>query len=186
MVVEAQKFEVGDRISFKMEDGEEVGAIALKQVGGSMLFITTDCLKKEYPMYDRYNGEGYGEYEDSDLRKHLNNEVIAGFPREIRERMATFDNDDYLRLPTEKEIFGMNEYGGEEGADVEQFSVMKKRRHRIAFHGYGTDEWEWYWLKNKARLSDSFFCFAGSYGNSNRNGASFSGGVRPLFLLRNQ
>lgn len=185
MKMKVQRFEVGDRIRFKLYDGEKVEAIAVRQIGDNMLFIHTDCLKKEYPMYDEYNGDGYGDFESSDLRKHLNSDILSRFPRKIREKMVAFANGDMLSIPTEKEIFGENEYGKEEGADVEQFECMKKRKHRIAFQGYGTDEWEWYWLKNKKRNSASLFAFVGSVGYSNYGNASNGGGVRPTFLLRN-
>lgn len=48
MKMKVQRFEVGDVIRFKLTDGEKVEAIAVKQVGSNMLFIHTDCLKKEY------------------------------------------------------------------------------------------------------------------------------------------
>ena len=38
----------GDVIRFKLKNGEKVEAIAVKQVGNDMLFIHTDCLRKEY------------------------------------------------------------------------------------------------------------------------------------------
>lgn len=183
--MKVQRFEVGDRIRFKLYDGEKVEAIAVKQIGDNMLFIHTDCLKKEYPMYDEYNGDGYGDFEDSDLRKHLNGDILSRFPRKIREKMVAFADGEYLRLPTEKEIFGENEYGEEEGADVEQFECMKKRKHRIAFQGYKTDVWEWYWLANRHKSSASNFALVRYDGYSSSYNASFSYGVRPIFLLRN-
>lgn len=185
MKMKVQRFEVGDRIRFKLYDGEKVEAIAVKQIGDNMLFIHMDCLKKEYPMYDEYNGDGYSDFEDSDLRKHLNDDILSRFPRKIRGKMVAFANGDMLSIPTEKEIFGENEYGEEEGADVEQFSIMKQHRNRIAFQGYETDEWEWYWLKNKKRNSASAFARVLGGGDSNYSNASDSRGVRPTFLLRN-
>lgn len=185
MKMKVQRFEVGDRICFKLYDGEKVEAIAVKQIGDNMLFIHTDCLKKEYPMYDEYNGDGYGDYEDSDLRKHLNNDILSRYPRKIREKMVAFDNGDMVSIPTEKEIFGVNEYGAEESADVEQFAIMKQRRNRIAFQGYGTDAWEWYWLANKKGASATYFAIVGYFGFSHFYLASCSSGVRPLFLLKN-
>lgn len=185
MKMKVQRFEVGDVIRFKLTDGEKVEAIAVKQVGNNMLFIHTDCLKKEYPMYDEYNEDGYGDFDSSDLRKHLNSDILSRYSRKIREKMVAFDNGDMLSIPTEKEIFGVNEYGEEEDAAVTQFKCMKQRRNRIAFQGFGTDEWEWYWLKNKKRNSASNFAFVYTSGYSGFTDASASGGVRPTFLLRN-
>lgn len=186
MKMKVQRFEVGDRIRFKMYDGEKVEAIAVRQIGDNMLFIHTDCLKKEYPMYDEYNGEGYGDFDGSDLRKHLNSDILSRYPRKIREKMVAFDNGDMVSIPTEKEIFGENEYGEEESVDVKQFECMKQRKNRIAFQGYGTDVWEWYWLKNKKRNSASGFALVNSGGSSSYYDASGSCGVRPTFLLKNR
>ena len=185
MKMKVQRFEVGDVIRFKLTDGEKVEAIAVKQVGSNMLFIHTDCLKKEYPMYDEYNEDGYGDFDSSDLRKYLNSDILSRYPRKIRKKMAAFDNGDMLRLPTEKEIFGINEYGKEEGEEVVQFECMKKRKHRIAFQGYGADGWEWYWLENRHKASASSFCYVYSYGSSVYGDASGALGVRPLFLVNN-
>ena len=178
-------FEVGDTFIFKMTDGEKIEAIAVKQIGSNMLFIHTDCLKKEYPMYDEYNRDGYGSYEESDLRKHLNSDIYNKLPIGIKERMVAFDNDDMLSIPTEKQIFDTNEYGEEEGEDITQLSIMKQRKNQIAFQGYRSDEWAWYWLKNKKSNSASHFAGVNSSGDSDYSVASGSGGVRPMFLLKN-
>ncbi len=49
--------------------------------------------------------------------------------------MVVFSNGDMVSIPTEKEIFGVNEYGEEESANVEQFAIMKQRRNRVALPG---------------------------------------------------
>ena len=60
---------------------------------------------------------------------------------------------------------------------------MENRRERIAFQGSETGTWEWYWLQNKVEDSASGFAFVYLYGDAYYNGASFSFGVRPVFLL---
>lgn len=170
---EQTKFEVGDTFTFKMKDGEKVKVRAVKEdANGNMLFIFEDCLKDEYTMNEILN--------DGVLDK-----IYKKIPKKIRKLLAAFDNGEYLRLPTEKEIFGENEYGEEEGEDITQFECMKKRKHRIAFQGYGTDTWEWYWLANRHKSSASGFASVYNYGNSDYAGASSGGGVRPLFCIKN-
>ena len=170
---EQTRFEPGDTFTFKMEDGEKVKVRAVQEdADGNMLFIFEDCLKDEYTMNQILN--------ESALEK-----IYRRMPKKIRKKMAAFDNGDMLRLPTEKEIFGENEYGEEESADVKQFECMKKRKHRIAFQGYGTDKWEWYWLANRYKASASRFCGVGNGGFSNYVSASRAYGVRPLFLVNN-
>ena len=170
---EQTRFEVGDTFTFEMKDGEKVKVRAVKEdANGNMLFIFEDCLKDEYTMNQILN--------EDVLKK-----IYKRIPKKIRKMLVTFNNGEYLRLPTEKEIFGVNEYGEDEDADVEQFECMKKRKHRIAFQGYKTDVWEWYWLANRHKSSAGYFPRVDLNGFSYYTGASCSYGVRPLFCIKN-
>lgn len=184
MMVDVELFEVGDIIKFKLNDGEKVQAMAVKETSKGMLFMLVDCLAKEYPMFTSLEDmtEDYFTYENSDLRKALNSEIIARFPEKIRSRMVTLDNGDMLRIPTEREIFGENVYGQEESDTVKRFKPMKKRRNRIAFQGK-EGAWEWYWLMNRHKDSASNFALVGNTGNASCSDASDPFGVRPVFLL---
>ena len=88
---------------------------------------------------------------------------------------------DMLRIPTEREIFGENPCGKDEPVSVRRFYGMENRRERIAFQGSETGTWEWYWLQNK--VEDSSFAGVFNYGSADCAGASYSLGVRPVFLL---
>lgn len=184
MAVEVEQFEVGDIIKFKLTDGEKVQAMAVKQTNKGMLFMLVDCLAKEYPMFNSLEDmtDDFFTYENSDLRKALNGEILARFPEEIRSRMVTLDNGDMLRIPTEREIFGENIYGQEESNTVKRWKPMKKRRNRIAFQGK-EGAWEWYWLMNRHKEYASYFARVGNSGNAHYTGASNPLGVRPVFLL---
>lgn len=184
MMVDVELFEVGDIIKFKLNDGEKVQAMAVKETSKGMLFMLVDCLAKEYPMFTSLEDmtEDYFTYENSDLRKALNSEIIARFPEKIRSRMVTLDNGDMLRIPTEREIFGENVYGQEESDTVKRFKPMKKRRNRIAFQGK-EGAWEWYWLMNRHKDSASAFAVVNNGGDAGYYNASSSLGVRPVFLL---
>lgn len=184
MMVDVELFEVGDIIKFKLNDGEKVQAMAVKETSKGMLFMLVDCLAKEYPMFTSLEDmtEDYFTYENSDLRKALNSEIIARFPEKIRSRMVTLDNGDMLRIPTEREIFGENVYGQEESDTVKRFKPMKKRRNRIAFQGK-EGAWEWYWLMNRHKDSASRFAYVSYNGCATCYHASDPNGVRPVFLL---
>lgn len=158
MAVEIEQFEVGDIIKFKLTDGEKVQAMAVKQTNRGMLFVLVDCLAKEYPIFNSLEDmtDDFFTYENSDLRKALNGEILARFPEEIRSRMVTLDNGDMLRIPTEREIFGENIYGQEEADTVKRWKPMKKKRNRIAFQGK-EGAWEWYWLMNRHKEYASNF-----------------------------
>ena len=172
---------VGDVLPFKLNDGEKVEALAVKQEQDGMIFVLVDCLHKEYPM-NRTN-TNKGGYEKSLLRKALNTEILDRFPAEIREKMVAFESGDLLRLPTEREIFGYNPYGEKEPDDVEQWEPMKDRRNRIAFQGSKTGTWEWYWLQNKVDGSAADFALVAGNGNAHYIFASGAIGVRPAFKI---
>lgn len=178
---ETSAYEVGDVIAFELEGGERVEAMAMRQEADGMLFLLVDCLKDEECMNEEDSNRG--GFDASDLRMKLNREIIERFPAEIREQMIAFTNGDMLRLPTEKEIFGVNEYGEDEG-DVVQFAPMKLRRNRIAFQGLNGN-WEWYWLANKHKRSASSFACVSVIGGANYGAASGASGVRPAFKIKN-
>ena len=185
---EVESFELGDVITFKLKDGEKVQAKAVQKTDEGMLFITVDCLKDEYQMFEYPVGSMEINYFNSDLRHALNGEILDRFPDEIRCRMVGMrigatDTFDLLRIPTEKEICGENSYCKKESNTVEQFKGMKNPRNRIAFHGSKTCAWEWYWLQNRADGTASSFAVVYYYGLAKYYCASASFGVRPVFLL---
>ena len=172
---------VGDVITFTLNDGEEVEALAVKQEQDGMIFVLVDCLRKEYSM--NRTSSNRGGYKSCALRKALNTEILDRFPAEIREKMVAFESGDLLRLPTEREIFGYNPYGEKEPDDVEQWEPMKDRRNRIAFQGSKTGTWEWYWLQNKVDGSAAYFAYVLSNGDASYDYASSAYGVRPAFKI---
>ena len=176
----------GGEIDFTLLTGEEVTAMVLERMDCAdakeceLTLIFKDCLRDEFRMNKEWTNEG--GYEESELRRKLGGVILGNIPTEIRKMMIPCENGDLLRLPTEKEIFGENEFGEEE-PDAHQFELMKERRNRIAFQGKN-GEWEWYWLQNKAVASSAYFAYCNTYGGANYYCASGSSGVRPLFKLR--
>lgn len=177
-------FKVGDIIKVKLIDGVKVQAMAMQQDDDGMIFCLVDCLLDEYPMNSTHTNER--GYEESDLRKKLNGDILNLFPAELKAIMAPFDNGDLLRLPTEKEIFGENYYGEYESPYVKQWKPMKKRRNRMAFDGSKEENLQWYWLMNKVRESAAAFAFVSYAGNAYYSNASHSRGVRPAFKIKNR
>lgn len=177
-------FKVGDIIKFKLTDGVKVQAMAMQQEEDAMIFCLVDCLPDEHPMNSTNTNEG--GYEESDLRKKLNGEILNLFPAELKAMMVPFDNGDLLRLPTEKEILGENYYGEYESPYVKQWKPMKKRRNRMAFDGTKDENLQWYWLTNKVRESAPLFSGVDAYGGACGYNASSSYGVRPAFKIKNR
>lgn len=186
-VLAGGRYEVGDIVSYTMEDGEEVEAIAVKEEFDKhgnlcMVFMLLDCLKEECRM--NRDDTNDGGYEESHLRDQLATKYLEKFPAALRLNMVPFENGDLLRIPTEREIFGRNIYGEEEPDTVEQFEPMKKRRNRMAFDGLN-GETQAYWLQNKRVRSATSFARVNYYGLANGTYASYSLGVRPLYRIRN-
>lgn len=175
-------FKVGDIIEVKLTDGEKTQAMAMRQDEDGMIFCLVDCLPGEYQMNSIRTKEG--GYEESDLRKKLNGEILNLFPVELTDMMIPFDNGDLLRLPTEKEILGENCYGEYESPYVKQWKPMKKRRNRMTFDGSKNENLQWYWLMNKGRESVSGFSGGGSIGRADCRSSSSFGGVRPAFKIK--
>lgn len=186
-VLAGGKYEVGDIVSYTMEDGEEVEALAVKEEFDKhgnlcMVFMLLDCLKEECRM--NRDDTNDGGYEESYLREQLKTEYLERFPVSLRLNMVPFENGDLLRIPTEREIFGENRYGEEEPDTVEQFEAMKKRRNRMALDG-SNGATQAYWLQNKRVRSATYFCCVSYGGDAAGNSASYSSGVRPLYRIRN-
>lgn len=192
-VLAGGKYEVGDIVSYTMEDGEEVEALAVKEEFDKhgnlcMVFMLLDCLKEECRM--NRDDTNDGGYEESHLRDQLATKYLEKFPAALRLNMVPFENGDLLRIPTEREIFGRNIYGEEEPNTVEQFEPMKKRRNRMAFDGLN-GETQAYWLQNKRVGSATLFCRVSYGGVASGTGGAYSAyasgslGVRPLYRIRN-
>lgn len=186
-VLAGGKYEVGDIVSYTMEDGEEVEALAVKEEFDKhgnlcMVFMLLDCLKEECRM--NRDDTNDGGYEESYLREQLKTEYLERFPASLRLNMVPFENGDLLRIPTEREIFGENRYGEEEPDTVEQFEAIKKRRNRMALDG-SNGETQAYWLQNKRVGSATYFALVNATGYANSTYASSSFGVRPLYRIRN-
>ena len=155
------QYSVGDVISFTLTDGEEVEALAVKQERDGMIFILLDCMRKEYRM--NHSRSNRGGYKKSVLRKTLCTKILERFPSEIHEKMIAFDNGDLLRLPTEREIFGLNSHGETEPENVNKL--------------------EWYWLQNKGEGSSAYFSYVYDIGFASSGIASEPRGVRPVFKI---
>lgn len=177
--METTNLMVGDVVWFTLKGGEEVEAMAMKKEEDGMIFAFVDCLEEERPMIDE-NGVTLTEW--------MNDELLKKLPVDLMKRLVVFEDGTYLRLMTQKEVFGENHWEAEEEPDtVEQFEPMKIRRNRIADLGKDSDEWTWWWLSNKTWLRDgatsTYFAFVNNNGYSYDGYASSSIGVRPAFKI---
>ena len=174
------QLEVGDVISFKLKDGEKVEARAAKREGDKMLMHFVDCLEDEYPMNDEDTNKG--GYEESNLRKILNTDIIGKFPNKIAKHIVPDKNGDNLFLLSIEEVCGLNsKFEKAEG----QLSVYKKPKNRIKTLGKGGYS-TWYWLRSPSDYSSNrgqCFCIVATDGSANSAIASSAPGVAPAFYL---
>lgn len=177
---EEAKLDVGDEISFVLKNRTTIRALAVKKETDGMLFCFLNCLPERIAMSE--SGE-CDSYEESEVREYLRGEILWMLPENIKESLVPFENGDFLRIPTEKEIFGKNECGEEEPESVTQWEPMKRVMNRVA--GDSDDESTiFYWLKNKSKNYSSAFALAYGGGGAYVDGASGACGVRPVFKIK--
>lgn len=174
--IETNEFRVGDQLNVghytaTCQDVTPEGAV----------FLMDQYLDEPMPMNEDDANEG--GYMASDLRKRLNSDEILTDFKELRDRMAPFNNGDLLRLPFYGELLGHDfpyEFGAVEPDDCEQWELMKDMRSQIAFRRNGC---EWGWLQNM-RARSAGCCAVGARGAAGFWSASSPLGVRPVFLIR--
>ena len=182
VTMKVSHFGVGDQITVKLPGYGKFTATAHEITGKGTLFIFDDCVCTRQMNEENTNEGGYLE---SDLRKFVTQELLKVFPDKLLKRMVKDDNGDLLSIPTYGQIYGKDwgDEWDEENIEIDQrkqLPLMEKRKNRIAdLNGEGC----WYWLQNKAR-SSSVFADVSGHGAATYAGASFSGGVRPAFLIK--
>lgn len=168
---------VGDKIIVDLKDLGKFEATVHEITDESVLFIFDDCITKR-PMNE--HNTNAGGYENSDLKKWIETDLLDKFPAELKARLTE------LTIPTIGQIFGWDDWNKEhfEADGDEQLSLMQLRKNRVAYfdNGFG-----WAWLRNsmKKEYSPSFFATVNSAGCMGYNQGSGSGGVRPGFRIIN-
>lgn len=172
------QLEVGDIISFKMKDGEKVEARAIKREEGKMLMHFVDCLEDEYPMNEKSTNEG--GYEESDLRRILNTDIIGEFPDKIVKHIVPDKNGDLLFLLSIEEVCGLNNKFEEAEGQLEIYKTPKSRVKTLGKGGWPT----WYWLRSPFGGNATSFCGVSFSGTAFNDDASSAAGLAPAFYLR--
>lgn len=182
--IETEDFDWEDEIRFKLSNGEKVKANVVEVESGGMIFITKNCVGKSKPMF-KHITLGPLDYVRSDLRTYLNTELLSKFPKKIKDRMLPMyiegtDEKDLLRIPTEIEIFGENQFGKNE-ADAVQFYGMTRTRRRITLDN--REGFKGYWLQNNCVFDPESFVRVSAIGDLSDEAADEFSGVRLVFLI---
>ena len=139
---------VGDIITEKTLDGEEMDLVVVDMGPGWARFESKDCLPVEVA-YNQ-NNRNAGGFADSDVKHYLNEEVFNNLPEELRNVIAEVERKQEngesslcrLFLPTESELFGDCHYS--EDDTYSQIEYYKDRRNRIKCNRKGGSP-DWYW-----------------------------------------
>ena len=168
-------WQIGDLIRFTLTTGERVEAQCQIIDDKGAIFNLTHCLEEERPMNEEDTNEG--GWDESDLRKVLNTEILDTFPEEIRQYMKPIYKDDLLTLPAIEDIFGewdFDEWEPKEGAKP-NWPPMEQVQHRA--------KGNWWWERSAHYNNAAYFCSVDTSGNANSTYASNSYGLAPAFRI---
>lgn len=178
----------GDNIPVTLKNGDEVSFDIGKDESGKIYFVMHNCLKEWKPMNNKYTNKG--GWEESDMRRYLNEEVIKLLPDELQEiikptkivqvwRDKRRETEDKLFLLSRTQVFGKDtNYEAIEPEDS-QMDIFKTKRNRVKeCDGYG-----WWWERSPYYDDSGNFCFVSSFGFSAANFADSLGGVAPAFCI---
>ena len=166
---------VGDIITEKTLDGEEMDLVVVDMGPGWARFESKDCLPVDVA-YNQ-NNRNAGGFADSDVKRYLNEEVFNNLPEDLRNVIAEVERKQEngesslcrLFLPTESELFGDCCYS--EDGTYSQIEYYKDRRNRIKCNRKGGSP-DWYWAAS-VRSGTSTNCVrVGNSGYSGGWGAS--------------
>lgn len=178
---------VGDIITEKTLDGEEMDLVVVDMGPGWARFESKDCLPVEVA-YNQ-NNRNAGGFADSDVKRYLNEEVFNNLPEDLRNVIAEVERKQEngesslcrLFLPTESELFGDCCYS--EDGTYSQIEYYKDRRNRIKCNRKGGSP-DWYWTAS-VRSGTSTLCVPVSHnGNSIYCHASYELYVPVCFVIQ--
>lgn len=159
---------VGDKFITKDTDGKAVFVVA--DFDDTKIYLVRKWLldtSAQRPLIsDDFNAF---EWLDSEYRMSL--------PEKVRSRIC-----GKITLPSEKEVFGKNEYSEDE--DTKQFRWFKNVLNRVAAYSKDDTFTRWWWTRTKCVFA-SAFALADITGTADRAAPSRTwGGLRPYLILQ--
>lgn len=181
----------GDNIPVTLKNGEEVSFDIGKDESGKIYFIMHNCLKETKPVNGGCTNKG--GWEESDVRRYLNEEVIELLPDELREIIKPTkivqvwdgkrrETEDKLFLLSMTQVCGKHEnYKAIEPNDS-QIDIFENQRERVK-ECEEVEEVYYWWLRSPYSSYAHYFCYVSAIGTVNVSDASLSLGVAPAFCL---
>ena len=189
--VNVNEVRIGDQIEIQLTEYGDFTATVQTITDRGPLFMFDQYVISR-PMNLTSTNEG--GFENSDLRKWMNDELLPLFPKSMQGKIKN------LTIPTYGQIFGWsNWYSNLEPDDTDRFPLMIKRKNRIA--DFNNDNWSNFlkrfepgWLRNRilpelpgliqppSLNGKSHFAIVTSTGEVSSLDASTAAGVRPVFI----
>ena len=181
----------GDNIPVTLKNGEEVSFDVGKDESGKIYFVMHNCLKESKPMNRKWTNEG--GWEESDMRRYLNEEVIELLPDELREIIKPTkivqiwdgkrrETEDKLFLLSRTQAFGKDKQYKEIEPDDSQIDIFKSPRGRVK-ESEGREIPAYWWLRSPYSSYSSNFCYVYTDGTVYISYAYISNGVAPAFCI---
>lgn len=180
----------GDNIPVTLKNGEEVSFDIGKDENGKIYFIMHNCLKERKLMNRKWtNKDGW---EESDMRRYLNEEVIELLPDELREIIKPTkivqiwngkrrETEDKLFLLSRTQVFGKHEnYEAIEPSDS-LIDIFENQRERVKEREEFAEVY--WWLRSPASGNSFNFCDVTTDGAVYDDYARYSLGVAPAFCI---
>ena len=158
---------VGDELVTTDIDGEAIFVVAhLKD--GKAYMVRKYLLEGERPLISN----------EFNAFEWLNNEYRESLPIKLTEMI-----EGDVTLPSEKEVFGKNEYGEDEQG-TERLEWFKKVLNRVSARSADSEYTDWWWTRTK-REDASYFAYVDADGSPTYATPSYPYvGLRPHFILK--
>lgn len=171
-----QHIKVGDQIEIELNKLGSFPATVHKVTEDKIMIIFDDYVAAKSMNESDTNDGGF---EKSDLYKWLHTDFVKLLPASLRERIID------ITIPSVGEMFGWGDKWDRDHFEPdgdEQLPLMVYRRNRVV---YLDNETSCGWLRNamKKECSSAYFASVNSDGCADCDGASSSGGVRPVIWL---
>lgn len=163
---------VGDKVDFKLKNGEEVTVVVVQETEEFVRFESVDCVGGEDVSWNE-NDSNKGGIAESDVQKYLNTKLWELLPDDLQSvisdiRRKYMDGDEEkeyttkLFLPAASEVFDEDNCYGDEGL-YEQLEYYKDRRNRMKGEAKGEYMCAW-WLASVGSGNSTGACYVSSDG----------------------
>lgn len=181
----------GDNIPVTLKNGDEVSFDVGKDDSGETYFIMHNCLKEKQSMNE--NCTNKGGWEESDMRRYLNEEVIDLLPDDLQKMIKPTkivqvwdgkrrETEDKLFLLSRTQVFGKHEnYEAIEPNDS-QIDIFKSPRGRVK-ELKGCEAPEYWWLRSPDYIYRKYFCYVLTDGTISHCCTDYPRAVVPAFCI---